>query len=223
MTSGERRLQRYYPAVPPRGGLPDFEITGRIAQLMEIDLEARYVSLVLFQIAEQIPGYAGMTYQKLAEVTEQWPIIGRQDLYYGGTGYDNHLGLGKHITTAASRGDRPRLPAVPDFSPERLPSGALPVVPITRLYDRSNVMLPADLLQKRLVDPELSIHPETAAQYGFSGGETIRVSVNGVSGEVIIKLDTDLPLAVALLPRSTGLPLDGSTILKVPAQDVIGD
>ena len=35
--------------------------------------------------------------QKLAEVVEQWPIIGREDLYYGGTGYKNSQGLGVQL------------------------------------------------------------------------------------------------------------------------------
>jgi NADH-quinone oxidoreductase subunit G len=222
-TNGERRLQRYYPAVPSRGGLPDFVIAWRIAKLMNIDLEARHAGIVLLQIANQVAGYAGMTYQKLAEVTEQWPIIGRKDLYYGGTGYDNHQGMGKHLTTAASRDEEVVLPAAPEYTHDTLPAGALVVVPITRLYDRSNVMLPAELLHSRLADPALSMHPDTAAQYGFTANTMVQVSLNGVTGEVKIRLDADLPLAVALLPRSTGLPLDGVTILNVPAQDVIGE
>jgi NADH-quinone oxidoreductase subunit G len=221
-TNGERRLQRYYPAVRPRGGLPDFAITGRIAHLMEIDLEARHAGIVLLRIADQVSGYSGMTYQKLAEVTEQWPIIGRQDLYYGGTGYDNHQGMGKHLTNAATRGERLALPA-PEYRAEKLPAGALVVVPVTRLYDRSNVMLPAELLHARLAESVLSMHPDTAAQYGFVNAETVQISLNGMTGQVKIHLDETLPLAVALLPRSTGLPINGSTILNVPAEDVIGD
>jgi NADH-quinone oxidoreductase subunit G len=190
---------------------------------MEIDLEARHAGIVLLRIADQVSGYSGMTYQKLAEVTEQWPIIGRQDLYYGGTGYDNHQGMGKHLTNAAARGERLALPPAPEYRAEKLPAGALAVVPVTRLYDRSNVMLPAELLHARLAEPVLSMHPDTAVQYGFVDAETVQISLNGMTGQVKIHLDETLPLAVALLPRSTGLPINGSTILNVPAEDVIGD
>jgi NADH-quinone oxidoreductase subunit G len=222
-TNGERRLQRYYPAVPPRGGLPDFVITGRIAELMNIDLEARHAGIVLLKIAEQVAGYAGMSYQKLAEVTEQWPIIGRKDLYYGGTGYDNHQGLGKHLTNAAGRGEAIVFPAAPDVSADSLPVGALAVVPVTRLYDRSNVMLPAELLHARLSEPVLGMHPGTAAQYGFVDREMVQIELNGMTGSVKVHLDEALPLAVALLPRSTGLPIQGSTILNIPVETSVSN
>ena len=31
-------------------------------------------------------------------MTDQWPIVGRGDLYYGGTTYENKQGLGVHLT-----------------------------------------------------------------------------------------------------------------------------
>jgi NADH-quinone oxidoreductase subunit G len=222
-TNGERRLQRYYPAVPPRGGLPDFAITGRIAQRMNVDLESRHVSLVLLRIADAIPAYAGLTYQKLAEVHEQWPQIGRKDLYYGGTGYDNHQGLGKHLTTTASRGEGVNLPAAPELAPVKVPMGALAVVPVTRLYDRSNIMLESHLLHKRLAGPILELHPDTAAQYALADGDTVQVVINNITGPVQIHWNEEVPLAVALLPRSTGLPVHDSTVLTVPTRDVVGD
>ena len=30
-------------------------------------------------------------------MTEQWPIVGRGDMYYGGTTYENKQGLGVHL------------------------------------------------------------------------------------------------------------------------------
>ena len=41
--------------------------------------------------------FSGVSYLKLAEVTEQWPIVGRRDLYYGGTTYENKQGLGVQL------------------------------------------------------------------------------------------------------------------------------
>jgi NADH-quinone oxidoreductase subunit G len=223
LTSGERRVQRSYPALPARGGLPDFVITAQIARLMGVELEARYASLVLLQIAEQIPAYAGMTYQKLAEVTEQWPIIGRQDLYYGGTGYDNHQGLGVPLTTAASRGEGVHLPTPPQYFPDALPPGALAVVPVKRLYDHSNVMLQSALLKQRLTERFLALHPETALQFGLADGETVTVRLDGVAGDVVVRLDAQLQAGVALLPRSAGLPIDGSAFLKLAERQIAGD
>ena len=45
-------------------------------------------------LAAAVPAFQGISYPKLAEVSEQWPIIGRSDLYYGGTSYQNSQGLG---------------------------------------------------------------------------------------------------------------------------------
>ncbi len=52
---------------------------------------------VFAQIGKAVPAFEGLTYQKLAEVHEQWPMIGRSDLYYGGTGYENSQGLGVQL------------------------------------------------------------------------------------------------------------------------------
>ena len=44
-TSGERRVQRFYPAVPPRGeARPDFAITAQIAAELGLELEGRSAS-----------------------------------------------------------------------------------------------------------------------------------------------------------------------------------
>ena len=111
-TSGERHVQRFYPAVPPQPGtLPDFTITARIGEQLGLSLEGRLPTLVMERIAAQVPDYAGITYQKLAEVVEQWPIVGRQDVYYGGTTYENSQGIGVQLRSSSSAW-QPRLPGM---------------------------------------------------------------------------------------------------------------
>ncbi len=47
-TCGERRVQRYYPAIPEMpGSLADFAVTGKIGQLLNLDVESRFASLVM--------------------------------------------------------------------------------------------------------------------------------------------------------------------------------
>ena len=41
-----------------------------------------------------------LSYLKLAEVVEQCPIVGRADMYYGGTTYENKQGLGVQLALA---------------------------------------------------------------------------------------------------------------------------
>ena len=49
------------------------------------------------KIAATVPAFAGLSFGKLAEVHEQWPLVGRSDLYYGGAVYQNTQGLGVHL------------------------------------------------------------------------------------------------------------------------------
>ncbi len=222
-TNGERRAQRYYRAVPPRGPLADFAITAGIGQCLGLELEGRGPNLVFKQIAASVPGYAGLSYQKLAEVREQWPIMGREDLYYGGTSYENNQGMGQQLTTAAGRGEQVQLPEAAPAEEQQVPFAGLVVVPVTKLYDRSTVMMQTPLLYNRLAKAVLSMHPDTAAQYGFNEGQQIKIELDGgAAGEVEIHLDEELPLSVALLPRSVGFPLKGSSVLTVPTGEEAG-
>ncbi|MBI4732081.1 MAG: NADH-quinone oxidoreductase subunit NuoG [Chloroflexi bacterium] len=97
--SGERRVQRFYPAVPPLGETKaDYAITAQLAAELGFELEGRSARLVMDKLAASVKSFTGISYRKLAEVTEQWPIIGRGDLYYGGTSYQNSQGLGVHLS-----------------------------------------------------------------------------------------------------------------------------
>ncbi len=222
-TNGERRVQRYYRAVPPRDPLADFAITAGIGQCLGLELEGRGPNLVFKQIAAAVPGYDGLSYQKLAEVREQWPIMGREDLYYGGTSYENNQGMGQQLTTAAGRGEQVQLPEAEPVKEGQVPFTGLVIVPVTKLYDRSTVMMQTPLLYNRMAKAVLRMHPDTAAQYAFNEGQQIKIELEGgVFGEVEIHLDEELPLSVALLPRSVGVPLSGSSVLTVPTGEEAG-
>ncbi len=221
-TSGERRVQRYYQAVPPRGATPDFAITAGIARCLGLELEGRWPNLVFKQLAAAAPAYTGLTYQKLAEVREQWPIMGREDLFYGGTSYENNQGMGQALSTAAGRGESLTLPQAAPAQEQPVPPMGLVIVPVTKLYDRSTVMMQSTLLYNRVAKAVLSMHPDTAAQYGFKDGQPVKIELDGGVYTVEIHLDEELPLSVALLPRSVGVPLSGISVLKVPTGEEAG-
>ena len=144
-TSGERRVQCYYPAIPERqASMPDFAVAARIGQRLDIALEGRSAARVMDKIAAHIPAYSDVNYGRLAEVVEQWPIVGRGDLYYGGTTYENKQGLGVQLAPAAQKGQPISMEwlKLPD---QTLPDG-LVGVPITLLYDRGTTLLPSELL-----------------------------------------------------------------------------
>ena len=145
-TSGERRVQRFYPVVLPKGETrPDFDIAAEIGEKVGVELKGRFPSLVLPQLCAEISGYEEITYQKLAEATEQWPIVGRGDLYYGGTGYENKQGLGIQLPLQS---ETFRVSTDPKGL-DGLPKGEVIAVPITLLYDRGGMITPSDC-QNRL-------------------------------------------------------------------------
>ncbi len=216
-TSGERRVQRFYPAVPPlEGTRADFAITAQIASALGLKLEQKLAPKIFAQLAESNEAYKGLDYLKLAEVTEQWPIIGREDVYYGGTTYDNSQGLGVQLNSAAERGQSPVLSFEAPFEREPLKDGLL-AVPVSRLYDRGNTITKSTLLHHRLDAPQIVLNPEDAEKLGLEMGSSAKVALNGVTATVVAHIDNSLPKGTVLIPRSMGLPINGPVALKVEA------
>lgn len=215
-TSGERRVQRFYQAVPAvPGPLPDFAIAAQIGKRLGIELEERSASQILRKIADTTPAYAGLDYEKLAEFTEQWPVVGRQDLYFGGTTYDNRQGLGIQLEPEHLPGLPLHLAGLP-MSSELIKAteGELVVVPVTRLFDRSQTMLSSVMMQKRLAQPQFWLHPETAGRFGLAELAQVDFSLNGSSTSVNIHLDASLPTGIGLVPRSVGLPINAPALVR---------
>ncbi|MBK9924024.1 MAG: NADH-quinone oxidoreductase subunit NuoG [Anaerolineales bacterium] len=216
MTSGERRVQRYYPAVPVTGDAKaDFSITSQIARHMGVILEGTAVSAVFDILSESVKSFEGLNYARLAEVKPQWPIVGRGDVYYGGTTYENTQGMGVQLSAAATRGEKLSIPKVQKEAAPRPKENELLAVPVTKLYDRGTTILPAELLHERIGDASISLHPDAAKDLGVEAGQTVNVSFNGVSGEVVVKLDDTISVGVALIPRSMGLAIREPVAVKV--------
>ena len=206
-TSGERRVQRFYPAVPPRGETKaDFAITASIAKELGLELEGHSASLVMDKLAASVKAFAGFSYRKLAETNEQWPIVGRRDLYYGGTTYENKQGLGVQLALNA--------PApIPSIFMETLrpDDDRWLAVPVTRLYDRGLTVTTSELLRTHIGEATVLLHPETAKKLGVAAGG--QVMVNGFRAEV--RLDATVPASVALVPRSMGFLIDAPAVAEM--------
>jgi NADH-quinone oxidoreductase subunit G len=214
-TSAERRVQRFYPAVPEASGtFPDFAIAGRIGKRLGLDMEERLASKVMARIAETVPDYAQVSFARLAEVKQQWPLIGREDLYYGGTSYENSQGLGLQLAPATQMGAAISLgwiePPVLEMPPEGLVG-----VPITRLYDHGLTLLPSKLLEQRIPEPYALLNPGDAGRLGIFEGALIQVSFNGANALVSARLDENTPEGAVLLPRSFGFPINAPTAVAV--------
>lgn len=215
-TSGERRVQRFYPAVPaPENLNADYEIAAHLGKKLGLSLEDRSASLVFQQIASDIPLYATLSYQKLAETSDQWPIIGRSDLYYGGTSYANRQGLGIQLPLLSDENS-----TIPDGTNSRLEvveNNELALYPIFKMYDRGITVTTSPLLASRLEDPILQINPQTAKKMMLAEKMQIMVLVNGEAYPVQISLDDAVPVGAGIIPRSVGVPVIEPVLFKVTA------
>jgi len=224
-TSGERRVQRFYPVASPKGeSKADFDIAAMIGAKLGVELKGRFPSLVFPQIAANIPGYAGLTYQKLSEVTEQWPIIERGDLYYGGTGYENKQGLGVQLSPLTpspspnGRGENVMSP-FPDGRGVR--GEGLVAVPVTKLYDHGTLVIPSKILHPHLTEPFIGLNPVDAETQKAADGMTVNVGVNGSSAPAVVKIDANIPAGFALVPRSCGIPVVEPTEISIRIAEAI--
>jgi len=215
-TTAERRVQRFYPAVPARPGTTaDFALTAKIAALLGIDLEARSPMLVTNRLAESEAAFEGISYARLGEVVEQYPIVGRADLYYGGTTYENTQGLGAHLALALSSPSERGAGGEGQRAPLRPKEDELLAVPVSKVYDRGTTLISAQLLLQRTGVPSVILNPVTGAKFDLSDGDPATVSLNGAQAEVIARFDESIPTGVLLLYRSFGIPISAPVTASI--------
>jgi len=219
-TSGERRVQRFYPAVPAVAGpMPDFAITAALARAFDLPLEASSAMTVFRQLAEAVPAYRGLTPEALSRVEPQYPPVGRDAIHYAGTAYPNKQGLGVQVPNAIQRGEAVEPFDVPDLAAPTAGDGLL-AVPITRLYDRGLLVSQSKTLRPRLLtEPTVWVHPETAARLGL--GEQAQLEVAGFTGRVAVRQDEAVPVDVVLVPRSVGIPLARPQAARLVAAEAV--
>ncbi len=215
-TSGERRAQRFGGVVTPwEGPRADYRIYAEIARQMGLALDDQSPVLVMKQIAAKVPGYQGVSYTSMAKVEEQWPMMGRKDLYYAGTSYENEDGLGVKIPSAADRNEELALGALLlTEQPAEVATG-LRIVPVTAIYDRGQMLQPSSLLDKRLVSQAFRMHPDLVKKYGLKDGDKIEVTVAGHQVITWIAEDGEAPADVALVVRSNGYPISGPQYVQI--------
>ena len=209
---------RFYPAIPSRPeARPDFTITAQIAQLVDLELESDFPFRVMENIAAAISDYAEVTYDQISAVEEQWPIIGREDVYYGGTTYDNRQGLGYQLQPAVQKGEQVSLEAV---QLAEIDGAELVAVPVTILYDRGQTVTPAALLHQRIPGTYFVIHPETA-DTGITDGALAKIEISGREYEATAVLDETIPQGVVLVPRSMGVPIHGPEAVNLSLVETV--
>lgn len=209
-TSGERRVQRFYMAVKPGAEThADFDIAAAIGAKAGINLKGRFPSLVIPAINAEIEGYTDASYANMAEVSEQWPIVSRADLFYGGTSYENKQGLGVQLGLQGKQSKQGIQ------GTQEMPKGDLIAVPITRLYDLGTMLTPSDVLASRLPEPFIALNPKDAQRVKTTDGMTVSISINAHSYTVVVRADETVPAGIVLVPRSVGVPISGPAAIEI--------
>ncbi len=217
MTSGERRVQRFYPVVPAIGeSRPDWKIVADVSQAIGALLEGRSASGVLQLVSRDVVAYADVSYQSMARAVVEWPPVGDSDMYFGGTAYKNRQGGGVQLPRALTPGDL--APSGID-AVERPHPEALVLVPVTRLYDQGTTLRPSTLLTGRMAVPCLELNPDDAERMGLTPGATIGLAWDGAAVEIAVRVSPAVPPGLALVPRGVGLPLDGPMAAHFPLQE----
>ncbi len=201
-TSGERRVQRYYPAIPTMGDArADWQILAQLGERVGLGKPPFAASLVFREIARAVPQYKDMDYRTLAHVEPQWPVVGGRDLYYGGTAYDNHQGLGQQWAAAAETSAPPAYDLPGETRAAALPRvGAIDVLRVPALYTPGTLINLTELLRDRLARPALYLNEADAAALGIGPGDALSVELDDETVEVAALIDNErAPAGLALL------------------------
>jgi NADH-quinone oxidoreductase subunit G len=205
-TSGERRVQRFYPAVKALGETKaDWSIITSLAASLGVELENSSAAAVFLRIADSNEAYAEISYQSLAEFEEQWPPVGEEDLYYSGTTFKNRQGLGVQLAPAAEKDQSIKIQwsAPPEFKGKK---GYL-LVPVVELYDRGATVMPSENLHPRLASPVLRMSLKDAKSIGVVQGARVELLMDGRTEELQAIAEEGVPEGVILLGRGLGVPI----------------
>lgn len=197
-TSGERRVQRFYPAITQVGdSRPDWQIIAQIGEKLGLGKAPIAASLIFRDMARAVPQYKGMDYRSLAQVEKQWPDVGGADLYYGGTSYTNKSGLGQQWA-AEGETKLPEPYALGDTAQAELLG--LQVLTSAALYNSTGTLLrEADVLRPRMAQPTVFLHETDAQSRKITSGDSVQVVVNGVTLNATAVINGHAPAGLAIL------------------------
>ena len=214
--SGERRLQRFHAAVAVKGdSKPDYAITSMLAKQMGVILQGTSAAVVFEILANSVEAFNELSYEALAQVKDQWPLVGRSDLYYGGTTYENTKGMGVQLVPLAQAGGSVKIQKVRKEAALRPKEKELLAVPSNKLYDNGVTVRTAGFLEGRIGETQISMHPATAKKFGVDAGQTVKISFEGVGAEAAVKIDETIATGVVMIPRGMGIAIREPVIAKL--------
>jgi NADH-quinone oxidoreductase subunit G len=194
-TNGERRVQRYYPAIRPVGdSRPDWQILSQLGERVGADKAETVASLVFKKLTRAARQYKGMDYRSLGQVEAQWPVVGGEDRYYGGNAFANTAGLGRQWEVVAES------KAVKQFEIDEAttPRGdGLLLINAVKLYTHGTLIDKSNVLAPRMAKPTLTINPADAGSY--AAGDMLMVRTDRMSVQATAVVSDDVMAGTAVL------------------------
>lgn len=201
-TNGERRVQRFYTAQGPMGdALPAWQIFSRLGEALGQGRAKLSAAAVMQDIAKNIPAFEGITYRSLAKVERQFPDVGGNDLYYGGTAYQNKGGLGVQLPTSADKGESVSAFTIESPALPKAGKGQVYVIPSTVLYNRQTTFLPSLMMHPRVLAPYVEVNAKDAEKMGIAQGDVVEIKTDGVAVRVKAHVNGGAPQGSIVLPR----------------------
>lgn len=200
-TNGMRRVQRFYTVQGIIGdALPDWKIFAAVGERLNGPKARISAGAVMKDITAHVPAYAEASYPRLAQVERQFPLVGGDDLYYGGTAYFNLSGLGLAIPPVAED-ESAQLEVRPVTVDGPASSDAdLSLIPVRVLYDRDVLFEPSRLMHHRVPPPFVELNQADAERLGIADGDRVAVEGDGYQITAMARVDGRAPAGYALLP-----------------------
>jgi len=176
-----RRVQRFYMAQTPLNGtMPAWKVFAHINERMKGGSKPKIApNVVMREITQHVLRYGEMDYASLARVEPQFPKVGGEDLYYGGTAYANRGGLGIQWATNAEK---------EKYS-------------VKVLFDREPLFAPSAIMHHRIPEPYAELNADDAAELGIADGDQVILAADGVQVVVKARVNGKSPLGAVLLPQ----------------------
>ena len=157
---------------------------------------------VAADIADLVPGYAGITHTTLAQTaqTKGWGRQANEDYFYDGTSYTNAEGVGLQVPSGA---ELPK--ATFDMTPP--PATKVPVsstypfaLLVQTLAYRNDPFLHDSLLQSHIPAGYIALNTEDAAKLGIAAGAQVQITSATGSLRGTARVVPDLPVGCVLVP-----------------------
>lgn len=199
-TNGERRVQRFYTAQGFLGqSRPDWKAFAEAHHVIDPSYKVKLsAGAVMAEITQQVPRYAHMSYKALAQVTRQFPDVGGEDLYYGGTAYGNKGGLGVQWPVETESGTKLELKPADGKAAKK--EKGLVALPVRVLYDRTPEFSASTLMHQRIPQPYAELHAEDAKKLKVAEGDAITLDFAGQKVRLAAHINGSAPKGVVLVP-----------------------